>query len=197
MFSRNVFLPKLHYTQLRRRLSTATQSLDEWIASTSNLKLVLLDSLRADHLSDLYITIPTRDGTRRAQDPPLTGAPLGYGHHLAFFHPRNPESLLRPDGTDKDFCPPEPFTRRMWAGGEFEWKKPLLIGENATATSTIASVEKKGFEKGSPLVFVNQKINFSAEGSAEASLVEYRTHVYLPTAGKKTVRERRSRTRAN
>jgi hydroxyacyl-ACP dehydratase HTD2-like protein with hotdog domain len=171
------------------KLSTSSENLDRWIASASNLKLILTDTLRAEHLSDLYITLPTRDGTHRAQSPPADGAPLGFGHHLAFFHPRNPESLLRPDGTDKDFCPPEPFTRRMWAGGRFEWKMPLLIGEKVSAISTVASVEKKGFEKGSPLVFVNQKIDFSAEGSPKPSLVECRTRVYLATAGKKVKRE--------
>lgn len=46
--------------------------------------------------------------------PAIQGSPLGYGHHLAFFHPHHPESTLCPDGADTDFCPPEPFTWYMW-----------------------------------------------------------------------------------
>jgi len=156
-----------------------TEALDKWIASKK--QLILKDRLGSEHLSDLYITLPTRDGTRRRYTPPEDGLPLGYGHHLVFFHPRNPEAVLRQDGTDADFCPPEPFTRRMWAGGKMKWhKNPLLIGQKATASSTVGSVEKKGFENGSPMAFVKQKIEIQMQGRSEVSVEEERTHVYLP-----------------
>lgn len=174
----------------RRHSSTVSPSalaaLDTWIAS--NKKLVIHDTLRAEHLSSLYATLPTRDGSRKSYVPPRDGDHLGYGHHLVFFHPRNPESALRSDGTDADFCPPEPFTRRMWAGGKIEWHKPLLIGSGATSVSTIRSIDKKGFEKASPKVFVKQHIQFSnTEG--EVCVEEERSHVYLSTPGNaRTVR---------
>lgn len=177
------FLSKLPTLVTRRYYSSGpfslnTQALDNWIASEK--KLSLNDTLSSNHLADLYITLPTRDGTQGKPYPPLEGSKLDYGHHLAFFHPRNPEALLRPDGTDADFCPPEPFTRRMWAGGAMKWFDPLLIGEKADAISTVSSIQKKGFEKGTPMVFVNQTIEYKAAGKRNPGIIEERAHVYLP-----------------
>ncbi|EKM55614.1 uncharacterized protein PHACADRAFT_256349 [Phanerochaete carnosa HHB-10118-sp] len=167
----------------RRFLSTVPSSslnleaLDKWIVSDK--KLTLSDTLHPEHVSDLYITLPTRDGTRKPYTAPAIGSPLGYGHHLAFFHPRNPENTLRWDGTDVDFCPPEPFTRRMWAGGKIHWKAPLHVGEKVTAYSEMRDVQKKGFERGSPMVFVKQQIEYKRDGSDDVAIEEERSHVYL------------------
>ncbi|KAF8121958.1 hypothetical protein EV363DRAFT_1588271 [Boletus edulis] len=169
--------------------SDICSALDAWIAQPKSL--VLTDTLTPTHLADLYITLPTRDGSRpgHTYQPPTDGAPLGYGHHLAFFHPRHPESELRPDGTDADFCPPVPFTRRMWASGTMRWNnKPgsaLRVGDEARAVSTITSVEKKGFDTANahPMVFVKQMISITAQGRHEPSVVEERSHVYLASGG--------------
>ncbi|KAH0826981.1 hypothetical protein J3R83DRAFT_4640 [Lanmaoa asiatica] len=183
-----------------RRLSTVSPStitaLDAWIAQPGK-SLALTDTLTPTHLADLYITLPTRDGTRgQPYQPPVKGTPLGYGHHLAFFHPRHPESTLRPDGTDDDFCPPEPFTRRMWASGTMRWNpKPggaLSAGDTAHAMSTITSIEKKGFDAANthPMVFVKQRMEVTAQGREEPSVVEERSHVYLASHGnRRTARE--------
>lgn len=156
-------------------------ALDRWISSDK--KLVIHDTLRPEHLSSLYVTLPTRDGSQKPFVHPRDGSLLEAGHHLVFFHPRNPEKALRSDGTDADFCPPEPFTRRMWAGGRIEWRNPLLIGDEAVSVSTIDSVQKKGFEKGRPMVFVNQKIQYSKAGSEDVAIQETRSHVYLASPG--------------
>lgn len=165
------------------------EALDNWIASEKSL--VLTDTLSSNHLSDLYITLPTRDGIRGEPFPsPSKGLKLDYGHHLIFCHPRNPESGLRPDGTDANFCPPEPFTRRMWAGGSMRWYNPLKIDERVNSLSTVSSVEKKGFEAGRPMVFVNQTIHYRRDGTSAADIVEERSHVYLPPGhNKREVRE--------
>ncbi|KAG6370090.1 hypothetical protein JVT61DRAFT_12496 [Boletus reticuloceps] len=169
--------------------SDVSSALDAWIAQPKSL--VLTDTLTPTHLADLYITLPTRDGSRPGHpyQPPTDGTPLGYGHHLAFFHPRHPESKLRPDGTDADFCPPVPFTRRMWASGTIRWNNKqgsgLRVGDEACAMSTIASVEKKGFDTANahPMVFVKQMISITAQGRDEPSVVEERSHVYLASRG--------------
>ncbi|KAF8212209.1 hypothetical protein K438DRAFT_1806164 [Mycena galopus ATCC 62051] len=158
------------------------QALDEYIASPK--KLVLEDTFNVERVSDLFITLPTRDGTRgRPYAPPRLGAPVGYGWHLGFFHARTPESLLSPDGTDGavEFGPPEPFTRRMWASGRMSWnaQHPLLIGKTATSSSTFGSVEKKGFDTESPMVFVTQKIDITMAGETHPAITEERSHVYL------------------
>ncbi|EMD38362.1 hypothetical protein CERSUDRAFT_113528 [Gelatoporia subvermispora B] len=180
---------RLFQTSCRRFNSSFSalnvEALDKW--TRSEQKLVVPDTLRPEHLASLYATLPTRDGSAQPPDQPREGTPLSYGHHLVFFHPRNPERMLRPDGTDADFCPPEPWTRRMWAGGKFEWKKPLMIGDRVTAVATIDSVQKKGFGKGTPMVFVKQIIEFVREGDKEASIVEERSHVYLATPGNRRV----------
>ncbi|KAJ7901997.1 hypothetical protein B0H14DRAFT_2669439 [Mycena olivaceomarginata] len=165
-------------TLVRRRLYSTrrlshleTQALDDWIASPR--QLVLNDAFSVDRLSDLYITLPTRDGTRSPYKAPQVSAPLGYGAHLAFFHPRHPERDLRADGTDADFCPPAPLTRRMWAGGPHG---------RAVSTATVRSVEKKGFDAGSPMVFVKQNIEITGAGRSVPSVVEERSHVYISEA---------------
>ncbi|KAH9946075.1 uncharacterized protein BXZ73DRAFT_86272 [Epithele typhae] len=168
-------------------------ALDRWI--TAEKRLAFQDTLRPEHLADLYITLPTRDGTRASANArrtnsaatPAHGDPLGYGHHLVFFHPRNPESVLRPDGTDAELCPPEPFTRRMWAAGRMEWKRPLYVGDAVNALSSVDEVTKKGFDSGqhAPMVFVKQRIEYRRLTGNELCVTEERVHVYLAIAGEK------------
>lgn len=170
-----------------------TEALDRWIASDK--RLTLTDTLHPEHLSDLFITLPTRDGTRKPYIAPAAGSPLGYGHHLAFFHPRNPDHALRWDGTDADFCPPEPFTRRMWAGGRMEWRAPgLRVGDAVHASSRLLDVQKKGFERGAPMVFVKQQIEYKRVGSDAVAIAEERSHVYLAApANRRSVKQGTSR----
>lgn len=157
------------------------EALDRWISTPR--EQVLSDTFHLERLSDLYITLPTRDGSRQRYLPPKETSPLGYAHHIAFFHARTPEAELREDGTDADFSPPEPFTQRMWAGGKMVWdpEVPLMIGQRATATWGIDSVSKKGFDDSqkAPMVFVNQRIDITMQGNTRPSLIEERSHVYL------------------
>lgn len=158
------------------------EDLNQWIASPPTHTLI--DGLNIEHLSDLFVTLPTRDGTRVPPKMPKVGTPLPYGHHLAFFHTRKAEQRLRADGTDEEFSPPPPFTKRMWAGGRVTWNvnNPLLVGRNAMATSTVAKVEKKGFEHDRPMIFVTQRLEFSQVGQNIPSITEERDHVYFHKA---------------
>jgi hydroxyacyl-ACP dehydratase HTD2-like protein with hotdog domain len=179
----------------RHAIVAGAKALDRWINQQKLRKAITLSkTLHTDRISDLYITLPTRDGTslgpRRPYAFPKDSEALGFGHHLAFFHLRTPEGRLRSDGMDADFCPPEPFVRRMWAAGRIEWKKPLVIGRKASARMNVRSVDKKGFEGAAPMVFVNQKIEIVNEGEEECAIVEERTHVYLALGAKpKPIRE--------
>lgn len=58
------------------------------------------------------------------------------------------------------FLPPVPLPRRMWAAGEAEYRQTLIIGQPATRTSTIESVELKTGSTGT-LVFVNVRHEIS------------------------------------
>ena len=175
-----------HRTSLISRSSRASvhaiageAALDSWIGQKKGI--TLSETLHTDRVADLYITLPTRDGTMRPYASPKNSEALGFGHHLAFFHPRTPERYLRPDGTETDFCPPEPFVRRMWAGGRIEWRKPLIIGGKACARARVSSVSKsnRGLDGTAPMVFVSQRIEITNEGEEECAVLEERTHVYL------------------
>lgn len=154
-------------------------ALEKWIASPPTHTII--DSLNTEHLLDMYITLPTRDGTMRPYVAPEVGDVLPFGHHLGFFHARRPEKYLRADGTDEDISPPTPFTKRMWAGGNITWNNdsPLLVGKNTYGASSVAKSEKKGFDKGKPMLFITQRIKFSQEESLAPSVVEERRHVYF------------------
>lgn len=158
------------------------EELGNWMASVRERKLTSMDTLRAEHLSELYVTLPTRDAVEPTSSGQscTDGERLGYGHHLIFFHPRNPERALRADGTDPEFCPPQPWNRRMWAGGQMVWHEPgLHIGDKVIASATIDSVDVKGFERASPTVWVKQKIQYRKEHVRQPAIVEERTHVFL------------------
>ncbi|KAJ7173695.1 hypothetical protein C8R46DRAFT_991536 [Mycena filopes] len=184
MFSRaSRQLPPLH----RRLYAVAASSplsakdakkLADWIESPKTL--VLPDTLSVERLSDLYITLPTRDGSRRPYQPPKPSEALGYGAHLVFFHPRNPDSALRRDGSDGEFCPPGPFIRRMWAGGSMTWNNddPLLVGASAVSSATVTQVERKNYSQDS-LVYVTQDIKITLAGKTQPSIVEQRSHAYI------------------
>jgi sphingosine kinase len=70
----------------------------------------------------------------------------------------------------------------MWAGGKMTWNNDnlMLVGSKVHARSTVADVKLKGVEKGKPMVFVTQRIEYGIEGSkTEPSLIEERAHVYF------------------
>lgn len=155
-------------------------SLDEWIANPPTASGT--DTLHFEHLADAFITLPTRDGSRKPYEEPVPGMPLGYGHHLAFFHARKSEAHLREDGTDEEVSPPAPFLQRMWAGGriKFDIDNPLISGVKTKSESRVLEALKKGFEKDKPMVFVTQEIKYTMQGKTTPSVVEERQHVYLP-----------------
>ncbi|KAJ3533846.1 hypothetical protein NM688_g7226 [Phlebia brevispora] len=189
-----------------RSLSTISSLTDwatgyEWKEQMQQLKpLETTETLHRQHLSNLFVTLPTRDGAHdtparwQVGEPPQNGTPLPFGHHLVFFHQHTAEKALRPDGTDPDFCPPEPYTRRMWAGGEMSWvtkpDKGLLIGSTGTAKATIADIRLKTPPGGDnvsdrSMVFVDQDIEYQRSRNAPIAIKERRTHVYLPSSREK------------
>jgi len=98
-----------------------------------------------------------------AQVPPPAGTIVPACYHLAYFTPSQTEDQLGRDGTDTTFNAPQPFTRRMWAGGELEWfdgkEKVLRIGQEVTETTTLISALAKKTRAGEEMIVVGvQKV---------------------------------------
>jgi len=113
---------------------------------------------RTEHTSELVAAAPlagwfaTLD---RDVDVPVTGDILPPLAHWLYFLPRARQSQLGADGhaARGGFLPPVRLPRRMWAGGRIDWHEPLRIGDVATRTSRIHSVEHKKGRSGD-LIFV-------------------------------------------
>lgn len=81
------------------------------------------------------------------------------------------------------FLPPVPLPRRMWAAGEVERHRALVIGESASRTSTIESVELKSGSTGT-LVFVNVRHDISQSG--ELCISQVQNIVYREQPGERS-----------
>lgn len=86
---------------------------------------------------------------------PDVGSPLPLPWHWLYFLETPARAAIGTDGhPDRGgFLPPVPLPRRMWASGEIDVEKPLVIGRDARKVSTVKSVEFKQGQSG-PLVFV-------------------------------------------
>ncbi|XYJ88310.1 Acyl-CoA dehydrogenase [Cupriavidus necator] len=65
----------------------------------------------------------------------------------------------------------------MWAGGQFEFRHPLRVGDKIQRTSVIDDVTSKEGRTGK-LVFVRVRHEIRAIGTAEPALVEFHDIVY-------------------
>ena len=112
-------------------------------------------------------------------DRPPPGTPLPRLWHWLYFLPVNRQSDIGPDGHARrgGFMPPVPLPRRMWAGSDFAFHAPLLIGDSLQRTSTIADVKEKSGRTGS-LIFVKVRHEIRRNGAAEVALTEHHNIVY-------------------
>ncbi|MFT4889080.1 MAG: 3-methylfumaryl-CoA hydratase [Pseudohongiellaceae bacterium] len=97
--------------------------------------------------------------------------------HWIFFLEMTPHRALSSDGHPRKggFLPPIELPRRMWAGSRLTFHKPLQIGDEASKTSTIKSIQFKEGRSGS-LAFV--RVNHEISGSAGLSISEEQDIVY-------------------
>ena len=141
----------------------STDKFDDWLGRSETVH----DLVTAFPLAALSATLDRETETRIV--PPLW--------HWLYFLPVAPLSEVGPDGHPKrgDFLPPVPLPRRMWAGGRLTFHAPLQVGEQATRTSTIASIEDKTGCKGR-LVFVT--VQHEVHGAGELKIEEEHDIVY-------------------
>lgn len=119
----------------------------------------------------------------RAAERPASGTVLPALWHWLYFLPMHRQSEIGPDGHAKrgGFLPPVPLPRRMWAGSQFEFHKPLYIGDAMTRTSTIHDVTEKNGRTG-PLVFVKVRHEIRRDGESDIALTEFHDIVYREPA---------------
>ncbi len=141
---------------------------------------------RSEEVSDVATATPyaalsaTFD---RPAERPAAGTPLPGLWHWLYFLPLHRQSEIGPDGHAKrgGFLPPVPLPRRMWAGSQFQFHKPLRIGDAMTRTSTIHDVTEKTGRTG-PLVFVKVRHEIRRAGESDIALTEFHDIVYREAA---------------
>ena len=110
------------------------------------------------------------------------GAALPPLWHWLYFLPMHRQSENGADGHAKrgGFLPPVPLPRRMWVGGQFEFRSPVRVGDRVARTSTIADVSSKQGGSGQ-LVFVKVRHELrcnDAAADSDPALVEFHDIVY-------------------
>src|SRR4029078_6968765 len=81
---------------------------------------------------------------------PAAGTPIPALWHWLYFLRLPPQSEIGPDGHAKrgGFLPSVPLPRRMWAGSQFQFHRPLRVGDSIRRTSKIESVNEKSRPSG-------------------------------------------------
>ena len=148
-------------------------NLQDWVGRTETVS----DIATATPYAALSATFDRPSGR------PEAGTALPALWHWLYFLPLHRQSEIGPDGHAKrgGFLPPVPLPRRMWAGSQFQFHKPLRIGDNMARTSTIESVSEKSGRTG-PLVFVKVRHEVRIEGQDDVALTEFHDIVYREAA---------------
>jgi 3-methylfumaryl-CoA hydratase len=159
---------------------SATESgsadLRQWIGKTERSS----DVITATPHAALAATLD-----RPAERPPA-GTPLPALWHWLYFLPLYRQGDVGPDGHAErgGFLPPVPLPRRMWAGSQFEFSRPLCVGDAVTRRSTIVDITEKRGRSGA-LVFVKVRHEIHRAGESSPALIEFHDLVYrdAPIAG--------------
>ncbi|KAK5741184.1 hypothetical protein LTR17_004124 [Elasticomyces elasticus] len=103
--------------------------------------------------------------------PPST---LPIPHHLIYFEPTKPASVMLADGTNPDQSPGGPFVRRMWAGGHVQYNQAnqfTLDAGRAVCAEFIRSVTVKGKE-GDEKIFVRIERRLARATAEEMKMLD-------------------------
>ena len=148
-------------------------NLREWIGNTETLA----DVATATPYAALSATLD------RPHERPPAGTPLPALWHWLYFLPLYAQSEVGPDGhaLRGEFLPPVPLPRRMWAGSQLEFHRPLRIGDSLNRVSTIQDVSEKTGRTGN-LVFVKVRHEIRRQDESEIALTEFHDIVYREAA---------------
>ena len=146
--------------------------LRQWIGRTQEAT----DIVTAQLVKGLRATLFQEVGEPRSGD----AAPFTV--HWCLAQPVFPMSMLGADGhpTRGGFLPPVPLPRRMWAGGEIEFRDALRVGDESTRTSRISDVTVKTGSTGQ-LCFVS--VEHTVTSSRGVAIRERQDIVYREMTG--------------
>ncbi len=150
--------------------SSSHDTLRDWIGRRETLR----DTIGPTPLAALAATLDRNDA------PPQPGSEVPPLWHWLYFLPLARASEIGPDGHPKrgGFLPPVALPRRMWAGGRFEFRRALRVGEAVERRSRIADVNVKHGRSGA-LVFVTVRHEIGAAGDAgDVAVTEEHDIVY-------------------
>jgi 3-methylfumaryl-CoA hydratase len=152
-------------------------NLQDWIGRSETVE----DMATATPYAALSATLDWPVGLE-PQRPPV-GTALPYLWHWLYFLPIYAQSEIGADGHAKrgGFLPPVPLPRRMWAGSDFQFHEPLLVGDALARTSTIIDVKEKSGRTGN-LIFVKVRHEIRRNGASEVALTEHHNIVYRDAA---------------
>lgn len=189
-------LSKLFPRRMLSRLSSSQKDqITTWLSKQECpiQQASLFDQVNVRRVQELYSTLPTLDGRvslpAHRQNQVRKGSELSPGHSLIFCNPVAPERDLEADATISVSPAPEPFVRRMWAGGSFLFLHPLYLGDEVVAERSVKNIEVKRLDSANPMIIVEQEIATSITspvGGSNACLaqgpciIERRSHVYIP-----------------
>ncbi len=140
----------------------------DWIGREARAADRLDEALAARWLATLDLTAP--DSGRMPQ-----------GIHFALCTPQAPTAMLGEDGhparsdDPASLYPPIDLPRRMWAGSEITFLRPLSLGERIDKLSRVAGIEEKEGRSGR-LAFLKLEHEIAAEG--KPAIRETQTLVY-------------------
>lgn len=181
-------LPRVGFAAARANSTSAAQ---QWIKDMTNRPAtVSYDDFDTTRASQFKNTIPT-DAKAPANYGVAKGDDLPKGMHLIYFQPTDHLDNLAKDGTSavsqfgfavprtdwpQEYNAPEPYIRRMWAGGYVEWnpKSTIKIGDEVEQQVRVARAEEKA-----GMMFVYQAREVAPKGQ-EWAVKEERTHVFFP-----------------
>lgn len=131
-------------------------SYDEWIGKSKDKN----DSMAPEQLQRFEAMLDHNPNDVQA------GTPLPPCAHWIYFTPMDPHSDIAEDGHAKkgDFLPPVDLPKRMWAGGNIQFKKQLKAGMPADKKSTIINIEEKEGTSGK-LCFVTVRHQINVSGA--------------------------------
>lgn len=165
---------------------SASEAVEQLTHKFQGQTTVRRQTLDANQLQKLSLTLGRREigGVDVSDTPPIAGTRVPPGWHLVYFTPNGVESELGPDGTDRTFNSPAPFTRRMWAGGRMAWPAAggddttLRVGDEVEERTRFVGATAKANKAGQEMVLVEIEKEFW--GPRGLGVVDQRSWIFRP-----------------